>query len=65
MKLLDDVDAINTGVVLNNTKLKPVDAYYIDKNTKVLLESCRLPEPCQTKLAFKSSPMITPDGQIQ
>ncbi len=28
MKLLDDVDAIVLGVVLNNTKLQPVDSYY-------------------------------------
>jgi len=28
MKLLDDVDAVILGVVLNNTKLQPLDTYY-------------------------------------
>lgn len=28
MKLLDDVDAVILGVVLNNTKLQPIDTYY-------------------------------------
>jgi polysaccharide biosynthesis transport protein len=28
MKLLDDVDAVILGVVLNNTKLQPIDSYY-------------------------------------
>ena len=28
MKLLDDVDALILGVVLNNTKLQPLDTYY-------------------------------------
>lgn len=39
MRLLDDVDAVVVGVVLNNTKLQPLDTYYHSYCQKYYLEA--------------------------
>ena len=39
MRLLDDVDAVIVGVVLNNTKLQPPDTYYQSYCKKYYLEA--------------------------
>ena len=39
MRLLDDVDAVIVGVLLNNTKLQPLDTYYQSYCQKYYLEA--------------------------
>jgi polysaccharide biosynthesis transport protein len=39
MRLLDDVDAVVVGVVLNNTKLQPLDTYYQSYCQRYYLEA--------------------------
>jgi capsular exopolysaccharide synthesis family protein len=39
MRLLDDVDAVIVGILLNNTKLQPIDTYYQSYCQKYYLEA--------------------------
>jgi len=39
MRLLDDVDAVIVGILLNNTKLQPLDTYYQSYCQKYYLEA--------------------------